>query len=432
LGVSYGTFVSIPVERNKTSVQAAISASVKRHAELKPKLKDPKVNGFLTAKLEPFWGRADNPGPVFDAVAGWAGSYSSQGAGQYIDHAGLIKAKDAGYLKARDAFAALIGDVALAFSKPVFQPVNEDFTAPTAAANDQALTLLALGLNGYAESMVAEGRLERAALIYELVFRQGHLLGDDVGIVQTMMGISLQALAFQSMVAHLHPNLDLDANQWAGLSAALSATTPTQRTLANALENDLAFGTAFLNRPRSSYDGDARPLRGAFLLPGFRARDLRVYQNFMGSLLDEVKTGMIQGQLPPNSRTSVLVGDSGPGLALLVPDYQQQSARVNLHGAKMTGMAVVAAISAYRAQNGKLPTTLADLDSLRLRAPGGVPWSSVKGIMYKTAGPKVRVGVPVDPRLFTAAGLDLAKAQKIEAVNSNYFSLKDGGYLFEF
>ena len=320
LGLGYAVFISIPVGRHMKTVDSAVAARSSRHTLLKPKIKDPQVNGFLTPKLEQFWGRGqDNGGPVKDAVTNWTTAYSAQGKGGQIDHAALQKAKDPTYLRARQAFEGLLADLVTAFGKPVFQPVNDDLNAPTSALNDVALKQLAMGLNGYAESLVAEGKPEQAALVYELVFRSGYLVSNDVRIVETMIGVGLQGLALQSLTGHLRLDAPLSPNQWVGLSTALAALTPTPVTLTRSLENDVAFGIAFLNRPRASYDGDAKPLRGAYLLPGFRARDVRIYSNQMGPLLEQAKRGIIEQQPLPIGLGAILKGESGPGPSLLVP-----------------------------------------------------------------------------------------------------------------
>ncbi len=428
--ISYGVLISLPPRHYDVAVNAALAASTRRQTERKSQLKNPDSNGFLAPSLLSFWGKGENQGPVKETVSRWANAFSDQGLGRRVDHAGLHKARDQAYRESRAAFEALIPDLAAAFSKPAFQPVNEDFTAPTEAPNEQALTLLALALNGYAESLIAEGQSARAALVYEMVFREGHLLGDDVGSVQSMIGVSIQALAFQSLVAHLRPDAPLTTAQWAGLSRGVAAATPTPVALVRAIENDLAFGTAFLQRPRASYDGDAKPLRGFYLIPGARARDLRIYHNLMGAFLEEAGGGVILKSTPPATPEAILAGQSGPGTALLVPRYDFQAARFSLHGAKMCGLAATTAICAYRAKHGKLPASLAELDALGLQAPGGAPWSIARGLIYQVQGNSAVLAVQVHPNQFTLAEVDLAVAQKLEEANSTYFRIHERGFTF--
>jgi hypothetical protein len=334
------------------------------------------------------------------------------------------------YLQARRRLEALLPELLEAVARPHFQAATRQEGAPEVAFNDLALSALILSLDGYAESLVAEGRPDQAALVYELVFRLGAGVSQDGGIVQTMMGVSYQALAFQSLVGHLSPSSELSPNQWAGLSLAVAAVTPTPLTMQAALEQDLVFGTDFLLGPRASYDGDARHLRGVYLLPGMRARDQRVYHNVMGALLEEARGGLVNQAAPAASWKAILKGETGPGVAPLLPQYDTQSARLTLHGAKMGGLAAMAGVCAYRARYGKLPESLANLDEMRLLAPGGAPWSTVRGVYYEVRGQQGVVGIQVPPELFTRAGLDREAARQQEVANSAYFGLGERGYYF--
>lgn len=432
LFVGYGVIVSLPVQRNAPIVTEGLAAARQRQAALRPRLKDPAQNGFLEPRLEPYWGKGrDNDGPVKSAVAAWL-AYSYQQQGKPIQHHPLLIAKDPAYIAARAGFKAYIPDLVQAFSKPVFQPVVEDLIDPSALLQESSLPALTMAMNTYAESLVAEGKPEQAALMYQLALMEGQKSFEEVGTPQLMRGVSLQGLAFQSLVAYLSPGARLNAMQWAGFSAAVAAASPTPITVNQAVQNDLAFGVEFLNRPRASYDGDARPLRGLFLLPGFRGRELRVYQNYMARVLAESSKLRFSGGLPSPGLGASLLGSSGPGVRLLALNYDQQMARVTLHMAKMTGLAGSAAVCAYRAKYGAPPATLAELDKLGLKAPGGTPWSAAQsGLVYKVTGDRAELGVPVDPEVFKAAGIDTKAAQAVEEANSVYFGVRAQGVLFK-
>lgn len=431
--VLYGVLISIPSETSSQTVDAALAATEKRHKGLGVQLKNPQMNGFLNARMFPYWGGSEAlKGPVHDALAAWANAYSMQGVKVLVDHAALQKARDPQYLAARKNFERLLPDLISAFSKPLFQPVNENFAAPTNSYNKEALTTLTMAMNGYAESLVAEGRPDQAALVYEMAFREGSMIGMDTRVLPTAEGVGLQALAFQSLVSHLSPNVKMGPNQWIGLSTAIAATAPTTRTLERVLENDLAYGIGFLGRPRSSYDGDARPLRGAYLLPGMRARDLRIYRNIMGRIIQEqARPGLLTVTVPPATTAAILRGESGPGPELLIPDYGRQFARINVHAAKMTGLAACTGLCAYRAKYGKFPAKLGDLDALKLEAPGGMSWAKVKGVLYLSDGKLVELSVAMDPKVYARAGMDLEKARQ-DSLKSAYFRVREDGFLLRF
>jgi hypothetical protein len=427
--VLYGVVVSKPPKLHQQTVDAALASLAKRRAARKPLLEDPAANGFLNPKLNRFWSRGrDNGGPVKDTITGWANNFSDQGAGHHIDHAALQKSKNPGYQTLRLAFIGLLPDLVAAFTKPVFQPVNEEVHV----ANDVALRSLTLAINGYAESLVAQHLPDQAALAYELAFREGYLFSDDVNMVHAFQGIGFQALAFQSLVATLQPDANLTAAQWAELSKAAAATSPTPVTITQALQHDLAIGTAFLSQPRGSFEDPARYLRGVYLLPGLQARDLRIYHNTMGLALEESLTGSVKTGNPPDTLSEYLKGNAGSGTGVLLPPggYPKQSARVGLHSAKMGGLSAMAAVCAFRAKNGRLPTTLAQVGTLGLKAPGGLSWSTVKGFYYKVEGKKALVGVLVPARQFADAGLDVDAASRLEAENSRYFRLQESGLFF--
>ena len=84
--VVYGVVVSIPSEANPKVVDDALAATVARHNGQAIKLKNPQMNGYLNARLRPFWGGAENTkGPTYDLLAAWANAYSMQ-AGSFVDH----------------------------------------------------------------------------------------------------------------------------------------------------------------------------------------------------------------------------------------------------------------------------------------------------------------------------------------------------------
>lgn len=421
-----------PRERYSQVVDAALTDVTQRIEQRQSQIKDPKVNGFLSPRFEYFWGggaEAESHS-VRDAINAWVVPYSYQISGVTVDHAGLLAKKDAAYLKARSDFEALLPDLIEALGKPLLQPANDDPFNPTRVFNEQALTSLTIALNAYAESLLLEGNAEKSALAYELAFRLGALVFDDVASIQTMIGVSLQGLAFQSLVGYFQPAVPLSPVQWAGFSQAVSSVTPTPITLGETVQKDLAFGVHFLQQPRSSYDGDARFLRGTYLIPGMRARDQRTYRNVMGEVLEESKTGVVKQDLPSTDALVMLRGESGPGTVLLTPNYEQQSARFTLHAAKMSGFAACAGVAAYRALHERLPASLAELDTLNLQAPGGNPWSTVKGISYSLQGEQAQILVVVNPELYSLAGIDFDKAQFVESSNSVYFSLVESGFLF--
>lgn len=428
--ICYGVVISLPVERHKSTVSAALAATGKRNSELKARLRDPEQNGFLAPQFEAFWSKADNSGQVLETLTAWNQAYSSQNVGVRVDHRALLQAKDPDYLLARRRLEALLPGLVAAFAKPLFQPATTDPNAIAVTFNDQALTTLTLALTGYAESLLAEGSPEHAALVYELIFRMGSAMGKDAGIVPTMMGVSHQALAFQSLVGHLSPSSKLSPGQWAGLATAVAATAPTPLTMVATLEQDLVFGTAFLGGPRGGYDGDFKHLRGLYLLPGMRSRDLRAYHNLMGSLLEEARTGTISQAPPAPTKEALLAGKTGPGTSELMPNYQTQGARIAVHSAKMCALAATAGVCAYRAKYGKLPANLAELDQLNLRAPGGEPWSSARGILYEVKGAAALVGVQVPPEQLVRAGIDVETRQQQEAMNSSFFGMNERGYFF--
>lgn len=429
--LGYGVLVSTPVERHTKVVEGALTDVGQRLQQRKIELKDPQMNGYLSPGLESLWGGGEEEARgLVEILNAWVLPYSYQSSGVTVDHAGLLASKDVAYMKARKDFEALLPELVEALSKPLLQPVNEELFQPSRVFNEEALRTLTLALNAYAESLLMEGQPGKSALVYELAFRQGALVADDVATIPTSLGMSLQGLAFQSMVGYFQPAVELSVAQWAGLSRALVSMTPTATTLQESMQNDLAFGVNFLQQPRSSYDGDAKPLRGIYLLPGMRAHDQRVYRNVMGRALLEAAEGRVVESLPPSGAAAMVKGDNGAGTALLVPDYRRQSARLLLHAGKMKGLAAMAAVCAYRAAHGALPQALTDLDQLNLHGPGELSWSKVEGVTYEAQEGKAILRVAIDPAFYQAAGVDVESAEQMEAANSVYFRLHKDGFSF--
>lgn len=438
LGFGYSKLVGRPQELHQETIAKALADSVERHKDWPTKLKDPKINGFLQPDLRLYWSAmASTEDAAYkkadSAVSGWADRFTKQGSGREIDHQALLRVKSVEYLAARSAFVELLPALLAAFEKPMFQPPNDDFTRPELGIQFDNLRRIAIGLDGYAESLVAEGDLERATLAYQLVFRMGKLISEDAGMVQTFAGVSIQGLGFQSFVSQISDSDRLSFSAWRNMSLALAQSAITSEQLERALENDTARGVSFLALPRSSFDGDARYLRSVYLLPGVQARDERIYKNLMGASLEAVRESGYALRAPEPSLENVAEGSTSwvvNSLLLPVDGYRTESARLLLHSAKFGGLAAYTGICAYHALIGKWPDRLSDLDKIQISAPGGVLWSKLNGINYYTDGKRPEIEVLLPAAAFEEAQVSLASSSIAEGMDSKYFRLGPKQYWF--
>lgn len=428
--IGYGWLLSTPKAQATASLDEGLVAAKARADALKLKGTDPHQNGFLEPLLLPYW-KAD--GDVKDknfifvssAVERWTKDFSAQSIGHEVDHAALLKVKSVDYLAARKGFEELLPHVVAALDKPMFSSGKEGIHV-------FRVLQLTRGLDGYAESLVAEGELERASLVYQLVFLLGDHVGRGGGVLQMFGGISCQALGFQSLVGHLSDADHLGLDSWAGLSRTLSYTTPMADAFTEAIQVDAQRGLEFLSEARSSYDGEARFLRGVFLLPGLRARDIRIYRNVMTEILGLAGAQKTLPVWVAPGFTHYLEGRTGAAFSSLIPEggYRVEAARLRFHNAKMTGLCAYTALCAYRAKHGHWPERLEDLASLHLKAPGGQPWQETPNLLYRTNKAERELAVLLPERLYEDAGVNLLEAANNEAGNSTYFRLDQGKIWF--
>lgn len=424
-------FVSTPVERQRARVEAALQSARTRHESARSTLKDPEQNGLLEPELRSFWDRSlAQETALAQAGSRWAQAYSFAFYGQRVAHQAMLSAQDAAYLEARQAFGNQVPALVKGLSRPHFAPPNEDYANPLYALDEQSLSHCVAGLSALGESLLAEGAIDSAALVYEVAFRLAFRVTEAGGSLVMAQGMAMQAIPFQSLVWDLSPAIPLSPDHWRGLSRALLESTPTRAVLQRAIEDDLAFGVTFLQAPRGSYDGDARHLRGAYLIPGLRGRDLRTYRNLMGQVLEQAAAGTVTVALPSPERSAMLGGSSGPGTLLLAPDYASLSARWSIHQAKLHGLALSAGLCAFRRQNGHYPESLDQLDSLQLLGPENQPWSRQPGISYQRQGDQAHLQFALGEALFRQAKLDPETAQQQVGENPWGFRITAEGMLW--
>lgn len=398
----YGVWLQFPTARNPELVSEAYAVTNERIADLNMQAEDPEKNGFLNPTFVPYWGRKDQEyqesSPTEKAVKAWNDHYSTPGKGEKIDHRSLQDAKDKDYLEALSGMEALAPELRTAINKPVFFPPKFELTADAMIPNLIAARACAQAMVGLAEAQVAQGKNEQAARDLVSVIHYGGLFNAQGTLIGDMIGVAIQAIGADGFFGLIDINFDFPANTWKSMTQTILKSTPPKDTVLRAMQGEMLFchNTIEQISENPGAVGELGGLPGLATLPGFLEREERIYNNTMTDLILAVKADRrvsFGSDLTEPTTTDYITGRTGLIAQILIANYERADKQCRINRNRLTALATATGIAAYRAQEGRLPESLAQLSE------SGIPVvdeGEVLGAMeYKVTGEDATLKVRV-------------------------------------
>jgi len=405
--VAYGVWWQFPASRNQEIVNQSYQVTLDHLKELSAQAEDPARNGFLNPNFLPYWGRLgmeqQESSPVAETVRSWA-KYSTVAQSEKIDHRTLQTEGDEAYAEALEGMEGLAPELQAAMTRPLFLPPNYKLSAQSQVPNYIAARACAQAMTGLAEAQSARGESEQAAQNLVSVMQFGEGFYGQGTLMVDQIGASVQSMGIDGFNGLIDPNSDFSGDVWKGLSGAILESIPPQDTMLRALQGEILFChnslEHFAQNPEALGDG-------AFahygLLPGFYKREERIYNNLMSDLILQFqKEGAVTmpKEVGEFSTADWLTGKNGPVVKMLVPDFERAHRKIDLTRKSLAALATVTAVAAYRAEEGELPASLAQLSETGL--PMVKDDDLLQTMDYKLEGEratlKVNLGQPTSGR----------------------------------
>ncbi len=368
----YSWWVRNPAPAYPQQVQAASVAAQERFSDMAARAEDPEQNGFLEPALLRYWGtseQAGDPGDLPRIIEDWVDQYSDLTVPQHLAY---LEASDQAYLSRRKAFSELVPRIASAFEKPLFMaPVaSQGLDMDTPIVDMLALRNVHRGLLAYANSLVAEGQLREATSYLLAALRVGEALQGYHTMMHDLVGVALQVAATRQLWGLTLNDRAWQELDWEALGPFVQEAIPPRDLLYLSMGTEMVM---FRNTWTDMVSGEggvpASDDSEAVLLkmPGLLARELRIYENYMGSVLVDLEAGGDGSTVSPLGDFrwgDFWSGRRGLLTEVMVPSLGRAYHQIVLIRTQMWGLRGAAALLDYRQKHQRWPANLEQVETL--------------------------------------------------------------------
>lgn len=276
--VSYGTWVFLPRSHYAQQAQTLLQQTAERDRVDRELAKDTANNGYLNPTLLPLWGRKDiefKPESEIQATIKNLVQFSDLSAGRETNLENEVKTQNTQVLERFRDFEKIYPEFRkAAHAKRFLIPYEEEPYASRLYPNLLGLRRVCEAATAYAEYLTLEGKADEALAV------SGDLLAltRQIGQQQRVLWLltfhnSLQAMAQKTAVMVLETSKPSD-QALRNFAKELQDTQPDGKSIDQAMENELLFGT-------NSLDHLDKDPNSAFLtnIPGLVSREKRMYHN---------------------------------------------------------------------------------------------------------------------------------------------------------
>ena len=401
LAVLYGIWWLFPQERNAEVVTDAYRVTNEWLEKSHTLAEDPGKNGFINPTFLPYWGRKGiehkEDSEAGEIVVAWQ-NYSTPSADNTVDHKALLEQKDEGYTKALDGMKKVAPDLREAMDKSLFAPPKYELKADAVIPNLIAARACAQAMVGLAESEVAQGEVEQAAEDLVSVVSFGAGLIGQCGFLTDMVGVGIEDIGVNGFNGLIDINSNLPADTWKSLSQKMLNCEPPKEMILRAMQSEMLFCHNSIEYFKENPDWISEEIKYSPVaaLPGFFSREERIYNNVMSDLILQYQskgTLDLPKELLEPSNTDWFTGRTGSLTVLMVQDFSRSKGRLEVSRRRLIATSTAAGISAYRAQEGKLPETLAQLPEAGIPLTDDKEWLST--MEYEARGDSATLKVRI-------------------------------------
>ncbi|MCA9779276.1 MAG: hypothetical protein KC800_21255, partial [Candidatus Eremiobacteraeota bacterium] len=245
---------------------------------------------------------------------------------------------------------------------------------------------------------VTQGKDQQAARDLVSVIHFGSNFNGQGTLISDMIGIAIQAIGLNAFNGLIDLNSDFPAEEWKSLTKTILDSTPPKDSMIRAFQGEMVFCGNSVDGLADNA-GDFQEDAWMTALPGFLGRELRIYNNLMSDqILSLQKNGSLNlpKELLEPTAMDRFTGRSGPLAEILIPSGERSIAHTNLSRRCLIAIATATGMAAYRAQEGKLPASLAQLSEAGIPVTDEKEW--LEAMEYKVQGDtatlKIRVQDP--------------------------------------
>lgn len=385
IALVYGLWLGTPVLTSASEVETTRAAAQRRWEQARSVARDPSQNSYLAPSLRSFWGRpgedADPQAKGAQALAAWL-RYAHP---DMPPPAYRKLEKDEKFQKALAGIATLEPELLEALRRPFFlYPEAGQWRHGVPAADLAASREVAAAVVALARVRLAQGKARDAVDLLGGVVRFGRSLSGYESLRQETVSMQIQQLAGQGYLELFGSGSRLEADEWKELATSFTASIPLRNQLAVSLESELTRG---LNTLDALDQGEkiAPFAAWTFSLPGYPAREKKVYANAMMELLEPARQGkglILPEHLAHPSIVDYLAGRAGQSTDVMLPAGGTLKAAFDHNRREMICLALVSATRAFAAQTGRLPENLDQIRAVGIAVPqpadlgpDGATWS---------------------------------------------------------
>ena len=376
--VCYPLWVAFPREKHASDIYKSTQAAEARRQVVQAKASSVETNGYLSPELHKWWGiktEAIQDQPAERAFKAWNEKYSSPAMGHDVDHKALLASRDSDYLKARQELEKFLPQYRKAALSEVFVVPLERMDAKSPVMNFIAVRATAQAVHGYVESKAAEGEAGVALNALGPVFVLGSHIQNDGVLISHMIGLAVQAIAFDALVNELSPKDEISSKDWRRFAKMLQRSTKEPNQFIEAMESELLMmentleGIESGRYPLADLEEDG--LGTLFRLPGFLSREHRIYRNNMGDILEDLRAERKFDKEVFNDFGfwSVFSGRFSMLSAIVIPNFHRAEAQISMNRRRLIAMTAVAGLLAFREKYGEYPKSLEQLSKVGVELP---------------------------------------------------------------
>lgn len=363
---AYSVWIQFPRIEDPAEVTAIQNRVLARHQLAQSVADDPDQNGYLDPVFLPYWGREGKEykdgSEVEKFIENWNAKYSSSSTGSEVDHEMLLATPDEAYIEALSQIESYYPKLSEDFAKPYFEMPSTEIDFEAEGPNLIAVRAIGQALVGYAEALVAQDKSEQAVKVLIDVSTFGYRVRQDESLISNMIGISIQAISFSGLLSIDPSRVEFTLEKWTEMASDTKQVLFPQDAMARALETDLV---SFQNTMKRYAGKGGSPFHeGGFRVPGWEAREQRIYTNTLVEVIKSARVGNFAMPSFLSNPTSMdwMSGRTGLMATLVIPNFARGGDQIEFVRNKIAALNTVYSVMAYRAKTGRFPDSLEQVE----------------------------------------------------------------------
>lgn len=405
----YAIWVQHPRVHQPEIIEQAMAATEKRFQAYQAHANNPAENGYIDPNFLPTWGRRSElvKGCKAEKVMkAWSQRYSSAHEGERVDHQALLASPDPEAVKAHDDFLELLPQLLAALNKPYFVASVTELNLESELPNFIGVRAAAQALSGYLEFRAAEERYEDFGPVLSALFNVCENLEGQAILIGDMIASAVRSIAYDAVRGSVNPETPMTAEQWAEISNVFLSRLPRKELYYECMQTDLYL---FSKSMDDLAQGKSSASSGSVPVPGFMARERRIYLNIIAKILEAARDDQpypfVGGNGLELNFNNFFTGRVGILSSIAIPATSRAGDNLKENRRKMLGMGLATGLIAYKKKKGSYPEKLEQIAEVGIELGD---WD--RGIPQYTVSPEgARLVIPIPPQQVSASSKSWAE-----------------------